>query len=182
LQLAGVDFEDVRVKMADWPAVKATTPFGAVPVFELPGRPPLAHSNAILTLIGRKHDLHPKDEFVAAQHEAIMCHVEDMRIKVSATMQIKDEADKRAAREALASGYLLGWAQSTENQISDDGPFFAGGKIHVVDLKVYMAVRWIASGNLDHIPATTFAAYPKLNRVHDAVRDHAVVKAWYARA
>ena len=101
LQLAGVDFEDVRVKMADWPAVKATTPFGAVPVFELPGRPPLAHSNAILTLIGRKHDLHPKDEFVAAQHEAIMCHVEDMRIKVSATMQIKDEADKRADEAKL---------------------------------------------------------------------------------
>src|SRR4029453_16817008 len=32
-------------------------PFGAMPVLELPGKPPLAHSNAILVLIGRQHGL-----------------------------------------------------------------------------------------------------------------------------
>jgi len=182
LQIAGVDFEDVRIKMADWPAVKGTTPFGSVPVLELPGIPPLAHSNAILGLIGRKHGLHPKDDIEAARHEAVMCHVEDMRTKVGATMHIKDEAAKRAAREELCAGYLPAWAASTEKHISDDGPFFAGGKVHVVDLKLHMAVRWVASGKLDHIPATTFAAYPKLIRVHDAVRDHDAVKAWYAKS
>ena len=69
LQIAGVDFEDVRIKMADWPAVKGTTPFGSVPVLELPGIPPLAHSNAILGLIGRKHGLHPKDDIEAPPPE-----------------------------------------------------------------------------------------------------------------
>jgi hypothetical protein len=42
-------------------------------------------------------------------------------------------------------------------------------------------VRWLSSGTLDHIPATIFSGYPKLVRVHDAVRDHEGVKAWYAR-
>jgi hypothetical protein len=37
-------------------------------------------------------------------------------------------------------------------------------------------------GKVDHIPATIFAGYPKLMRVHDAVRDHLGVKSWYAKA
>jgi glutathione S-transferase len=61
LHLANVDFEDVRIARTDWPSFKERTPFGHVPVLELPGRAPLADSNAILTLIGRKHDLHPSD-------------------------------------------------------------------------------------------------------------------------
>jgi hypothetical protein len=52
----------------------------------------------------------------------------------------------------------------------------------VVDLKLYMAVRWFVGGRVDHIPATVFAGFPRLMRVHDAVRDDARVKAWYARS
>ena len=72
LHLAGIDFEDARVKFDAWPALKPQTPYGAMPVYELPGRPPLAHTNAILLLIGRAHGLHPTDEFEAARHEG-MC-------------------------------------------------------------------------------------------------------------
>ena len=54
-------------------------------------------------------------------------------------------------------------------------------KIQVVDLKLHMAVRWFIGGKTDHIPATIFSSYPKLMRVHDAVRDHAGVKSWYAK-
>src|SRR5512140_767473 len=50
LHLAGVDFEDVRIKPADWPAMKPQTPYGGMPILELPGQPPLAQSNAILVL------------------------------------------------------------------------------------------------------------------------------------
>jgi hypothetical protein len=43
LHLAGLDFDDVRVAQADWPALKPATPFGGLPVLELPGLPPLGH-------------------------------------------------------------------------------------------------------------------------------------------
>ena len=67
-------------------------------------------------------------------------------------------------------------------QLSPDGePFFGGAQLNVVDLKLHMAVRWFIGGKVDHIPATIFAGYPRLMRVHDAVRDHAVVKSWYAK-
>jgi glutathione S-transferase len=180
LHLAAVDFEDVRVKRADWPALKPTTPFGGMPLFESAGRPVLAQSNAILVFIGRSHGLHPKDDFEAARHEAVMCHVEDLRANVGPTLRIQDEGEKKKAREALATGYLPAWAARTEKQIGD-GPFFGGSKLHVVDLKLYIAVRWLASGTVDFIPATIFSEFPKLNRVHDSVRDHEGVKAWYAK-
>lgn len=178
--LAGVDFEDVRVKRADWPALKPNTPFGSVPVLELPGKPPLAQSNAILTLIGKKHGLHPKDDFEAARHEAMMAHVEDLRARISPSLWLTDEAEKKKAREALVADYFPAWGANAEKQIGD-GPFFGGSAISVVDLKLHMAVRWLTSGKIDHVPTTVFSAFPKLTRVHDAVKDDARIKAWYAK-
>jgi glutathione S-transferase len=179
LHLAGIDFEDVRIKGADWPAMKEQTPYGALPVLELPGRPPLAQSNAILVMIGRLHGLHPTDDFEAARHEGMMQHVEDLRAVVGPTIRMADP-EKKAAREAMVEGFLPAWARSAEKNISGE-PFFGGAKLNVADLKLHMAVRWFIGGKVDHIPATIFAGYPKLMRVHDAVRDHAGVKSWYAK-
>ena len=178
LHLAGVDFEDVRISEAAWPGMKEQMPYGALPVLELPGRPALAHSNAILVLIGRQHGLHPGDEFEAARHEGMMQHVEDLRAAVVPTIGMGD-AEKRVAREALVAGFLPAWARYAERNIPG-APFFGGAKIHVVDVKLHMAVRWFIRGKVDYIPATIFAGYPKLMAVYEAVRDHPGVKSWYA--
>lgn len=180
LHLAGIDFEDVRIAGAAWPAMKEEMPYGGLPVLELPGHPPLAHSNAILVLIGRRHGLHPADDFEAAQHEGMMQHVEDLRAVVAPTIRMAD-AEKKAAREALVAGFLPAWARYAERNIGG-APFFAGAKLHVVDLKLHMAVRWFIGGKVDHIPATIFDGCRRLIGVHDAVRDHPGVKSWYARA
>lgn len=180
LHLAGIDFDDVRIKRDDWPALKGQTPYGAMPVLELPGHPPLAQTNAILVLIGRRHALHPADDFEAAQHEAMMQHVEDLRAAVGPTLRMPD-IEKKAAREALVADFLPAWAGAAERNILA-GPFFAGAEIHVVDIKLFKAVQWLGSGMVDHIPATIFANYPKLTGVYEAVRDHPGVRSWYARS
>lgn len=181
LHLAGVDFEDDRIKRDAWPAMKPTTPFGSLPVLTLPGKPRLAQSNAILVLIGRRYELHPKDDFEAARHEAVMAHVEDLRAQISPTLRMTDEAQKKAAREHLAANYIPDWAAKCDAQIADEGPFFAGGRIHVVDLKLLMITRWIRSGVLDHIPKTLFDGAKKLLRVHDAVDSDPRIQKWYAK-
>lgn len=180
LHLAGVEFDDVRIKPEAWPALKEQMPYGGLPVLELPGRAPLAHANAILVLIGRRHGLHPADDFEAARHEGMMQHVEDLRAVVGPTIRM-GEAEKKAAREAIVAGFLPAWARAAEKNILA-APFFGGAKLHVVDLKLHMAVRWFIGGKVDHIPATIFAGCPKLLAVHDAVRDHPGVKAWGAKA
>ena len=180
LHVAGIDFEDNRISQAQWPALKEQTPYGAVPVLDLPGHPPLAQSNSILVLIGRRHGLHPSDDFEAARHEAMMQHVEELRHNVGPTIRMGD-AEKKAAREALVAGFLPAWGRAAERNLTSAAPFFAGATLHVVDLKLHMAVRWLAGGKVDHIPASIFAAFPKLIGVHDAVRDDARVKAWYSK-
>jgi prostaglandin-H2 D-isomerase / glutathione transferase len=180
LHLAGVDFEDERIKADQWPALKPTTPFGSLPTLTLPGRPVLAQSTAILVFVGRTHGLHPSDAFEAARHEAMMQFAEDLRAHVTPTMRIKDDAEKKAAREALARDYLPDWGRHAEGQLGD-GPFFAGAKLHVVDLKLHLVLRWFKGGKLDHIAPTVFDGFPKLTRLHDAVRDDARVQSWYAR-
>ncbi|MEO8703873.1 MAG: glutathione S-transferase family protein [Kofleriaceae bacterium] len=180
LHVAGVEFEDDRVKREDWPAVKAAAPFGAVPLYTLPGQPPIAHSTAILTLIGRQHGLHPSDDVEAARHEGLMAFVEEMRHRVGPTMAIKDAAERKAAREAIATDFLPTWAGYAEKQIGD-GPFLSGAKLNVADIKLYMGVRWFRSGVVDHIPGSVFDAFPKLVRHHDAVANDARIAAWRAR-
>jgi glutathione S-transferase len=180
LHLAGIDFEDARINAAAWPAMKEQTPYGGLPVLELPGKPAFAHSNAILVLIGRRHSLHPADDFEAARHEGMMQHVETLRAVVSPTLRMRD-AEKKAAREAIVADFLPAWAKAAEKNITN-APFFGGEKIHVVDLKIFMAVRWFIGGKVDHIPATIFNDYPKLVGVHNAVRVHAGVKSWYAKS
>ena len=180
LHLAGVDFEDNRIQSSAWPALKEQMPYGALPVLELPGHPPFAQTNAILVLIGRRHGLHPSDDFEAARHEAMMQHVEELRHNVSPTLRMGD-AEKKAAREGLVAGFLPAWGKAAERNLASAGPFFGGATIHVVDIKLHMAVRWFLGGKVDHIPADIFSAFPKLMGVHDAVREHPDVKAWYAK-
>ena len=181
LHLAGIDFEDVRVRTSDWPALKDSTPFGAMPVLEFPGRPPLAHSNAILVLIGRQHGLHPSDPFEAARHESLLCAAEDLRHNLAPTLRISDPELKRQAREALAANELKTWGAQVERQLGD-GPFVGGTALQVADIKLYMVVRWLTTGTLDHVPKTVLDHCPKLLRLFNAVADHPGVKSWLARS
>ena len=181
LHLAGIDFDDVRIPGADWPALKPKTPYGSMPILELAGKPPLAQSNAILVYIGRQYGLHPTDDLEAAYHEALMAHAEDLRHAMGPSMRIADEAQKRAAREELARDYLPTWGSNVERQLGDHR-FVGGDKLHVVDLKLYMIVRWLVSGTVDHVPTTVFNTCPRLMRLFQQVGDHPGVMAWLGRA
>ncbi len=180
LALAGVDFEDVRIQRAAWPELKPATPFGTVPFLEIDGRPTIGQTNAILTLVGRLHGLHPSDPFEAARHEAVMTFVDELRAAVTPSIRMTDPDEKRRAREVLVQDTFPTWGETVERHIGDRG-YFAGDAPHVVDVKLYVVVRWFASGNVDHIPADVFGAFPRLMRVHDAVDAHPRVRAWQAR-
>src|SRR6185436_3176984 len=130
LHLAGIDFEDERINAALWREMKEQTPYGGLPVLELPGQPPLAQSNSILVLIGRRYGLHPTDDFEAARHKGMMQYVEDLRAVVGPTLRMGD-AEKKAAREALVATFLPTWGANAEKNITS-APFFGGAKLNVV--------------------------------------------------
>lgn len=179
LHLAGVPFEDERLKADQWALRKASTPFGALPVLTVDGRQ-LAQSNAILRFIGSQYGLHPSEPFEAALHESLMCAVEDLRTRMAPITRIKDELEKKRARQEAASGYLQEWGAAIERQIAS-GPYLAGAKPCVADLKLFVAVRAYEKGTIDYIPTDVFRAFPKLVRLVDAVKQHPKVADWYAR-
>ena len=173
LTLAGVAFEDIRLDRPQWMELKPTTPFGAMPVFQEGGRT-LAQSNAILTYVGRTHGLHPADPWLAAEHEAIMQSVEDLRHKMPARVDMSDD-EKRTAREEFAAGWLKTWAGTVSARVQ--GPFLEGAAIHVADIKLAVILKGFLAGTYDYIPASTFDAWPKLVALVAAVNAHpAVVK------
>jgi prostaglandin-H2 D-isomerase / glutathione transferase len=179
LHLAGVPFTDERLNRADFAARKPKLPFGSLPVLTVEGHPPLAQSNTILRLIGREHGLHPTDPWAAAREEAVMESIEDMRHHMRPLARIKDEAEKKRAREEAANGYLQDWAGYIERQI--EGPFVGGREPHVVDLKIFVALEPYLKGTIDFVPTDVWKAFPKLLGVHAAVRQHPKVQSWYAR-
>jgi prostaglandin-H2 D-isomerase / glutathione transferase len=179
LFISDVPFTDERLSAEQWATRKATAPFGALPVFTMEGRPPLAQTNAILRMLGSQHGLLPAEPWESARHEAVMCSVEELRGKLGPTLRIKDPDEKKLAREALAAGFLQEWAGQIEKQIA--GPFLGGAALSVADLKLFVSTSAILKGVVDFIPPTTFDPFPKLLVLIAAVKAHPKVVAWYAR-
>lgn len=176
LSVAGVPFEDIRVSREQWLELKPTVPFGALPVLS-DGAKRLAQSNAILGYIGRGHGLFPTDAWTAAEHDALMLSVEDLRQKLPDGKGMSEE-EKKAARQAFAAGFLSQWAATVSKRIA--GPFLEGDSLSVADIKIYVIVRSYLSGIYDHIPPTCLDAYPKLLALHAAVQAHPAVSAYFA--
>lgn len=179
LVLAGVDFEDNRIAQDAWAALKPTTPFGSLPVFEMPGKPAVSQSNAILTHIGRRYGLLPADEWEALRLESLLSAAEDLRHAVSKTFGIQDPEELKRKRAELVEGPITTWASSMEKQIV--GPFVSGAQISIADVKVFVVAGWFKSGALDHVPSDVLSKFPKLEKLHDSVKQNAKIVAWYAR-
>jgi glutathione S-transferase len=179
LHVAGVEFQDNRITQEQWAALKPSSPYGALPILETPGKPMLAQSNPILAYVGRLYDLHPKDAWEAARHEAILESVEEVRVALGPSGKLTDADEKKRAREALASGYLQTWGANIERQIQ--GPFVAGARISVADIKLFQILSSLTKGVIDHIPTTVFNTFPKLEGVYAAVLAHPKVADWRSR-
>jgi glutathione S-transferase len=181
LHVAGVEFEDERLTREAWASRKPNTPYGSLPVLTVEGKGELAQSNAILSFVGHNHGMLPADPFEAARHEAVLLAVEDLRAVLNPTGRIADPAAKQAAREAFATDVLPPWAAWVDKQIASEGPFFGGANISVADLKLFIIVRSIKDGTIDHVPATSFAPFERLERLYEAVRTHPAVAEWTGR-
>jgi len=181
LFLAGVAFEDERISFDRWPTLRDHTPFGGLPMLRLEGKGTLAQSNAILTYLGTAHGMHPIDPWEAARHLAVMCAVEELRGRVITTFAIEDADAKQRERQALAEGFIPQWATQVSAQLDEAGPFFAGAALHVVDLKLFVVMRWFVESGVDHVPTDVLHRHAKLARLFDAVKGHPKVAQWYAR-
>lgn len=149
--IGGVPFEDDRVKGADWESRKPSTPFGALPVLEL-DRQTVAQSNGINRYVGKLAGLYPSDAWQAALCDEAMDAVEEIATRVWSTMPLPP-AEKKAQRERLAAGALAHSLEQLQRRlVAHGGQYFANGRLTVADLKVFVWIRHLRSGQLDHVP------------------------------
>jgi glutathione S-transferase len=180
LHIGGVAFEDKRIAMNDWPALRDKTPFQAMPVLEVDGNS-IAHSNTINRYVGKISGLYPKDDWQAALCDEVMDAAEDIGSRIGGTMQMGAD-EKKKAREALAAGAIPRFIQQLELRLkAGGGEWFVEKRITVADLKVFGLVRWLRSGALDNIPKDLVdRVAPALVTHNERVAAHPKVAAYYA--
>jgi glutathione S-transferase len=181
LAIGGMAFEDDRVAFADWERRKADTPFGGLPLLEVDGEI-IAQSNGINRYVGKLTDLYPADPWQAALCDEAMDAVEDITIKVVATFDLP-EAEKRAQRQALVDGPLRLYLTRLQERLeAHGGRYFAGNRLSVADLKVFLWIAHLKSGKLDHIPTDLpDRVAPSLVDHYERVRGLPEIRAYYAK-
>lgn len=182
LMLGKIPFEDDRIPPATWRSVREQAPFHALPVLEVDGEL-ITQSNAINRYVGRLAGLYPDDPVAALRCDEVMDAVEDILTKIGQTFAIKDEAAKRAARYALAEGPISLYLAKLEKKLTArGGVYFADARLTVADLKVFVWIRHLRSGTLDHV-ATDLVdrVAPKLMDQHERISAIGEIAARYGR-
>jgi glutathione S-transferase len=161
--------------------VRKATPFGQVPVLHVDGVQ-VTQCDSINRYVGKLANLYPTDPLQALYCDEVMYVVEEASVKMGPTFRMTGE-EQKAARLALVNGSMpqyLGWLQSQLK--AHGGEYFADNRLTVADLKVFVDVRGLNSGRLDHIPTDLVEKVaPALNTHMKRISALPAVAAYYAK-
>ncbi|MBR7745613.1 glutathione S-transferase [Undibacterium baiyunense] len=181
LAIGGVDFEDHRFAYPEFAAVRKTTPFGQVPTLEVDGVQ-ITQCDSMLRYAGKLAGLYPEDAYQALLCDEVMYVVEEAGVKMGPTYRMTGE-EQKAARLALVNSSMPVYLAWLEKKLqANGGNYFADNRLTVADLKVFVDVRTLNSGRLDHIPTDLVEKVaPALNAHAKRIAEHPAVVAYYAK-
>jgi prostaglandin-H2 D-isomerase / glutathione transferase len=181
LAIGGVAFEDHRFTFPEFAELRKTTPFGQVPVMHVDGVQ-VTQSDALLRYAGKLSNLYPTDPLQALLCDEVAYVVEEASVKLGPTFRMTGE-EQKAARLALVNGPMpmyLGWLQ--KQLLTHGGEYFADNRLTVADLKVFVDVRGLNSGRLDHVPTDLVQQVaPALNAHMERIASLPAVAQYYAK-
>ena len=152
MHIGGIAFEDYRFAFPEFAELRKNTPFGQVPTLHVDGVQ-VTQCDAINRYVGRLAGLYPTEAYQALLCDEVMSVVEDATVRLGPSFRMTGDAQKDA-RLALVNGSMplyLSWLQS--QLLARGGEYFADNRLTVADLKVFVDVRGLNSGRLDHVPA-----------------------------
>ena len=107
--------------------------------------------------------------------------VEDISSMIVATLFLPEE-EKKAQRKTLVEGPLPFYLSRLQRRLEERGRYFAADRLSVADLKVFVWIRHLKSGALDHVPTDLVDhVAPKLLEHYERIKNEPGVKAYYAR-
>ena len=112
----------------------------------------VTQSNSMLRYVGKLAGLYPEDDLQALYCDETMDSIEDLLHQIVQTFGLEGD-ELKAAREKLATGWISvfvkGLAEILERA---GGEYFADNRLTVADLKVFVQIRSLRAGTLDHVP------------------------------
>jgi glutathione S-transferase len=108
--------------------------------------------------------------------------VEDINTKLAATFFLSED-EKKTQRKVLVEGPIPFYLSRLQQRLeADGGRYFAADRLSVADLKVFVWIRHLRSGILDHVPADlTDGVAPKLVEHYERVKNDPRIQAYYAK-
>lgn len=181
MAIGGIAFEDHRFSFPEFAEVRKTTPLGQVPTMHVDGVQ-VTQSDAILRYVGKLAGLYPTDPFQALLCDEVTAVVEETNVKFGPSFRLTGDAQKEA-RTALVNDVLPVYLTWLQNQLSaQGGEFFADNRLTIADLKVFVDMRGLNSGRLDHVPADIVEIVaPALNAHMRSIAQTPAVARYYAQ-
>ena len=177
---AGIDFEDHRISFQEFMNTRSDMRFSCAPVLKIDSVT-VTQSNSMLRYIGTMAGLYPEDDLQALYCDEAMDAIEDLLHQIVPTFGLEGD-DLKAAREKLVDGWISvfvkGLAEILERA---GGKYFADNRLTVADLKVYVQIRSLRAGTLDHVPTDLIDKLaPGLVQHEESVANDPIVTAYYA--
>ena len=181
LHIGGVAFEDYRFAFPAFAEVRKTTPFGQVPTLDVDGVQ-VTQCDSIIRYAGKLAGLYPADAFQALLCDEVMCVVEEATVRLSPSFRMAGD-EQKAARLELVNGSMPIYLRWLESQLlAHGGEYFADNRLTVADLKVFVDVRGLNSGRLDHVPTDLVEQVaPALNAHMQRIAELPAVAQYYAK-
>jgi len=173
--LAGQEYEDVRIKREEWPALKQTLTWGQIPVLQV-GDKTIAQSGTIIRFLGRRFNLAGSNDFEMAKCEELADAMTDVQTEWSKAIFFeKDETKKAAALKTLKEESLPKYLGTFNKIQGENGGNFLVGK------SATWADVWVANA-LEQFEGTFGAElldkYPNLKKMKTALFAIPSVKAY----
>lgn len=177
---AGIEFEDHRISFPEYAEMRSKFRFTAVPVLEIDGAA-VTQSNGMLRYIGKPAGFYPEDGLQALYCDEALGAVEDSYHKMARTFFLEGDELKQA-RQNFIDSWLTPFLKGLDEMLSrGGGQYFADSRLTIADLKVFIFIRHLLSGDLDHVPTDLVEQLaPALVQHHSRIEADPVVVAYYS--
>lgn len=177
---AGIEFEDNRISFEEFQKTRQQFRFTCLPVLEIDGAA-ITQSNAINRYVGKMANLYPNDDLQALYCDEVMDALEDLLHQIVKTFGLQGEELKQA-RKKLVDGWLTVFIKGLDELLArGGGKYFADDCLTMADLKVFVEIRSLRKGTLDHVPKDLVDRLaPALAEHQTRIEAEPIVKAYYA--
>jgi glutathione S-transferase len=176
---AGVKFDDHRINYQDWPSLKASLPFPLLPYLEVDGKL-LPQSGAIARYLAKQYGLAGKNDWEAAEADAVVGCTDDAFSGARAWFQEKDEKKKAAMQSNFCNEVLPPYLQGLERKLKENSNgqnYLVGGSPTWADFVVGSALEGLTIS----MDKALLDKYPLLKAHNQRIRELKGIKEWIAK-